>query len=146
MKKFFIIFNLFLITTLSYFGTSFFYKITMSIFGRPATPQVSHAHVNNQYAGPAKPLSQYDTIANRNLFNIPSQSDKTASVPDTDNLPDTKLKLKLWGTVVGNSDQAYAVIEETDTKMQNLYKEGDTILFLVKRRGSTIYLTLKLEE
>jgi S1-C subfamily serine protease len=26
------------------------------------------------------------------------------------------------------------------------YKDGDTILFLVKRRGATIYLTLKILE
>ena len=127
MNKFFIIFNLFLITTLSYFGTSFFYKITMSVFGQPAKHQISHAHGNNKYTKPVKPLSQYDTIANRNLFNTPSQSRKTEPVPDTDHLPDTKLKLKLWGTVVGSSDHAYAVIEETDTKTQNLYRKGDTI-------------------
>ena len=36
-------------------------------------------------------------------------------------------------------------LEEFERKLQE-YEKGDTILFLVKRRGSTIYLTLKIEE
>jgi general secretion pathway protein C len=37
------------------------------------------------------------------------------------------LKLKLWGTVTGQNGRAYAVIEDTKTRQQNLYHIGDSI-------------------
>jgi general secretion pathway protein C len=37
------------------------------------------------------------------------------------------LKLKLWGTVTGQNGRAYAVIEDTKTRRQDLYHAGDTI-------------------
>ena len=38
-----------------------------------------------------------------------------------------QLKLKLWGTVSGDLQQAYAVIEDLQNREQNLYRVGDTI-------------------
>jgi general secretion pathway protein C len=37
------------------------------------------------------------------------------------------LNLKLWGTVSGSSEGAYAVIEDVKTREQNLYRAGDVI-------------------
>ena len=42
-------------------------------------------------------------------------------------LKETELKLKLWGTVAGEGRRAYAVIEDTKTREQSLYRTGDSI-------------------
>jgi len=127
MNKFFHISNILLITILLYFCTSAFYKISKSIFGQHVQSHSSHAYGPKQYNKQLKPLSQYDAISNRNLFNTAGHSSKINPLPDTDSLPETSLKLKLWGTVVGSSEKAYAVIEETKSKTQNLYRKGDKI-------------------
>ena len=64
------------------------------MFGQYTQAQVSHAYGNKKYNSAVKPLPEYDIIANRNLFNIPSHEKKIAPLPDTDNLPETKLKLR----------------------------------------------------
>jgi general secretion pathway protein C len=46
---------------------------------------------------------------------------------DLEKLKQTELKLKLWGTVIGQNGQTYAVIEDTKAREQNLYRSGDTI-------------------
>jgi general secretion pathway protein C len=46
---------------------------------------------------------------------------------DIENLKQTDLDLKLWGTVAGNSAKAYAVIEDKKKRKQNLYRPGDAI-------------------
>jgi general secretion pathway protein C len=46
---------------------------------------------------------------------------------DLEKLKQTELKLKLWGTVTGQKERAYAVIEDTKTRQQNLYHAGDNI-------------------
>jgi len=127
MTKFFHISNILLITILLYFCTSAFYKITKSIFGQHVQFHTSHAYEPKQHNKQLKPLSLYNAIGNRNLFNIAGNSSKITPLLDTDNLPETSLKLKLWGTVVGSPEKAYAVIEETKSKTQNLYREGDKI-------------------
>jgi ankyrin repeat protein len=42
-------------------------------------------------------------------------------------LENTGLKLRLWGTITGNSISAYAIIEDITTRKQKLYREGDGI-------------------
>ena len=39
----------------------------------------------------------------------------------------TELKLKLWGTVTGQTSETYAVIEDTKLRKQTLYRVNDTI-------------------
>jgi general secretion pathway protein C len=46
---------------------------------------------------------------------------------DLENLKQTDLKLKLWGTVTGQNEGVYAVIEDSKAREQNLYQAGDTI-------------------
>jgi general secretion pathway protein C len=127
MTNFFNICNILLITILLYFCTGAFYKITKSIFGQHIQSHASHTYGPKQYSKQLKPMSRYDAITDRNLFNTAGNSSQISVLPDTDNLPETSLKLKLWGTVVGSHEKAYAVIEETESKIQNLYREGDNI-------------------
>ena len=91
MKKVIHIFNILLITILVYFCTSAFYKITKSILGQKLNSPVSHAY-NKQHDKKLKPLAKYKTIIDRNLFNINKQSDQINSLPDTENLPDYKVR------------------------------------------------------
>jgi general secretion pathway protein C len=51
----------------------------------------------------------------------------TSKSVDIDELEQTRLKLKLWGTVTGPPEEAYAVIEEAGKREQNLFRIGDTI-------------------
>jgi general secretion pathway protein C len=74
------------------------------------------------------PPGDYKAITTRNIFNsgIEEVAPKAKSV-DIDKLKQTEMKLKLWGTVTGQSGRSYAVIEDTKTRQQNLYHTGDTI-------------------
>jgi len=73
-----------------------------------------------------KPFSEYGKIIERNIFNISTERGK-ADIIDLKALKQTKLNLKLWGTVSGENGGSYAVIEETKTRKQALYRIGDTI-------------------
>ncbi|MBW2488492.1 MAG: PDZ domain-containing protein, partial [Deltaproteobacteria bacterium] len=75
----------------------------------------------------ARPLSAYSAIAQRNLFNTNPDTVAPEETINVDNLKETDLKLKLWGTVAGEGRRAYAVIEDTKTKEQSLYRTGDSI-------------------
>jgi len=46
---------------------------------------------------------------------------------DLENLKQTDLNLKLWGTVTRQNATSYAVIEDTKTRVQDLYRIGDSI-------------------
>jgi general secretion pathway protein C len=88
---------------------------------------------NRSVSAPAVPYSKpppvnYKKIAERNIFNSGTEeiAPKAKSV-DIEKLKETDLKLKLWGTVTGQKGRAYAVIEDTKTREQNLYHAGDTI-------------------
>ncbi len=76
------------------------------------------------------PLSDYQSIARRNIVNSSTETvapePKTEKV-DIEKLKETDLKLRLWGTVTGEDKRAYAVIEDTKAREQNLYRAGDSI-------------------
>ncbi len=126
MKIYFNILNILLISAAIYFGVNAFYITAAGKLdhGDPITS------TDKQISSPEKvivhPIFYYNTIIERNLFNTKKKTDKIESV-NVETLKQTDLKLKLWGTVTGDRDKAYAVIEEQKGKKQNLYKVGDTI-------------------
>lgn len=75
-------------------------------------------------------FSEYKAIVDRDLFKT-AAAEKTnepeAGDIELDKLKETKLNLKLWGTVTGSTDRAYAVIENKNKREQGLYHKGDTI-------------------
>ena len=84
------------------------------------------------------PQGDYSAIAQRNLFNSGTEAiAPPAPKVDIENLKQTDMKLKLWGTVTGQKGSAYAVIEDTKTRKQNLYHAGDTI------QNATVKLILR---
>jgi general secretion pathway protein C len=127
----FTIANFLLITAGAYLCVTTFYTLITSRldYGEPSpitSSQADPAPVEYTVA----PLSEYKAITSRNIFNSGNEpvaeTPKTEAV-DIDKLKETDLKLKLWGTVTGQDKRAYAVIEDTKARKQNLYRAGDSI-------------------
>jgi general secretion pathway protein C len=131
INRYFTIANFLLVTAGIYLCVSTFYtfltaRLDYGIASRLPSSQTSSMPV----AFSKPPLSEYKPITTRNIFN--SSTGQIASGPaaenvDIDKLKQTDLKLKLWGTVTGQDERAYAVIEDTKTREQNLYRAGDSI-------------------
>ncbi len=132
MNRYFTIANCLLITVGVYLCVNVFYTFV--------TAQLDYAYstgetaINNPGAPVEQsylPLTSYMAITKRNIFNSSTQEQTAAPVVekklDLEKLKQTDLKLKLWGTVTGQTEGAYAVIEDTKAREQNLYRAGDTI-------------------
>jgi general secretion pathway protein C len=132
MNRYFTIANCLLITVGVYLCVNVFYTFVTAqldyvnstggtAINNPGTP------VEQSYL----PLTSYRAITERNIFNSSTQEQAAAPVVekklDLEKLKQTDLKLKLWGTVTGQTEGAYAVIEDTKAREQNLYRAGDTI-------------------
>jgi len=92
---------------------------------RPLSSIWENENVSLRAAEAKPPLSSYAVVYTRDLFNsvkAPLQPDGTG-VKISSNSP-----LRLWGTAVGDTDRAFAIIEDLGTKTQGLYHEGDTVL------------------
>ena len=127
-KKYFMIANLLLITAGVYLGVSAVYTLTRSWMSSAAIPQALPDRVTLKQQDDHPPLARYGAITKRNLFNTrPDAGAAPAKAINLDNLKETDMKLKLWGTVTGEGRKAYAVIEDTKTRQQNLYRIGDSV-------------------
>jgi len=129
MKNIFTIVNIILITFLSYLGVDGFYEVLTSTQG-PVHMNVSKTSQSLSLEAEAThPLSYYKKVNERNLFKTGKAPEvkPTNQALDTGKIGLTDLNLKLWGTVSGDDDSTYAVIEETKERKQNLYRKGDTI-------------------
>jgi len=127
-KKYFMIANVLLITAGVSLGVSAVYTISKSWLSPVAMPQVQPGKMTLKQQDDHSPLSRYSAITKRNLFNTrPDTAAAPAKAINVDNLKETDLKLKLWGTVTGKGRRAYAVIEDTKTRQQNLYRTGDSV-------------------
>lgn len=123
----FTIANLVLIALLSYMGVSSAYRL---LIGRPppvpARPPAAVIQVPRERAV-NRPWSDYRAIVDRDLFKTGTAPSAEQPKIDLEGLKQTELNLKLWGTVSGLKGAAYAVIEDTKLKQQNLYREGDSL-------------------
>ena len=133
VNRYFTIANIILITAGIYLLVNGFYTIaTSSLDNKGTMPSqvTSKGAPSSPENKPDQPISQYSAIVERNLFNTSQQQKTTAQQQQTidlENLKQTDLKLKLWGTVTRQDGLAYAVIEDTKTREQNLYRTGDSI-------------------
>lgn len=119
--------NVLLITAGVYFGVNAFYTIGIAWLDPGETPQAYSSKMTFKQQDDHPPLSRYNAITKRNLFNTNPDIKAPARAIDVDNLKETDLKLKLWGTVTGQDRKAYAVIEDPKTRKQQLYRIGDSI-------------------
>lgn len=137
LKRYLTVLNFLLIGGIVYFSVNAFYGI-MAIRLDPGQPDLNdRSKVSVPLKENLPPLSHYDAISDRNLFKTKAKSDIKTSAINVDTLKQTDLNLKLWGTVTGLKDQTYAVIEESKTRKQNLYRVGDTI------QNATVKLVLR---
>lgn len=126
MKRYFTIANIFLIAMGSYFSVNAFYKVATAPFDYAHPSSVATKQVVSPKDVTRHPLSYYKAVIERNLFNTKIKTGQQPKL-NIETLKPTDLKLKLFGTVTGDKNKAFAVIEETEKRRQNLYRIGDTI-------------------
>jgi len=127
MKRYFFALNILLIAVAVYFSVKAFYKVATSNLNNAPPLEVTTRHVISPEDVAVHPISYYRAITDRNLFNSKKDAGQSAETLDIETLDPTDLKLKLLGTVSGNTQKAYAVIEDTEKKRQDLYRIGDSI-------------------
>ena len=127
MKRYDIPLNLLLIAVAVYFCVAGFYQVSLSYLGPVYPSRINTQTVTTPELVAHRPLSYYNVIIERNLFNTKTGEDQAPEKLDLEALKPTALKLKLLGTVSGNNKDTYAVIEEAGNKRQQLYRIGDTI-------------------
>jgi general secretion pathway protein C len=132
INRYFTIANFLLITVGVYLCVNAFYTFVTARLDYGISAGVT---VTRDSSSPVEvshpPLADYAAITKRNIFNSSTQEQEAApgveKKLDLEKLKQTDLKLKLWGTVTGQNQGAYAVIEDTKAREQNLYRAGDTI-------------------
>ena len=129
MKTYLFILNIVLLTVAAYLGVDTFYQLAGAKLEvvSPSADEAKKATIPS--TEPVQPLEHYQTIHQRNLFKLesgPKQEPEQAKI-EIEALKETDLKLKLWGTVTGHAASAYAVIEDTKTRRQELYHIEDNI-------------------
>lgn len=118
--------TLLFITFLSFFAVDIAYK---GLLAGPDVPQASpRAAAGGGETEPARPvLESFRIIWERNLFATLEKKGEDQRDFDVTDLKPTRLNLALLGTVTGPGSGGFAVIEEKDRKIQDLYRVGDTV-------------------
>lgn len=127
MKRYFAALNILLIAVIVYFSVKAFYKVATADLNNAPSREVTTRHVISSEDVTVHPMPYYREIVERNLFNSKKGNGQHTERLDIETLEPTDLKLKLLGTVSGNNKKAYAVIEDTAKKHQDLYRIGDSI-------------------
>jgi general secretion pathway protein C len=111
-NRYFTISNIVLITIAVYFSISGFYKVaTYRLDPVPPSRVAGDRQISSVEDEPSHPLSYYQPIVKRNLFNTNKDAGSKPVSIKVETLKQTELKLKLWGTVSGLGGQTYAVID-----------------------------------
>jgi general secretion pathway protein C len=127
IKRYLIFLNLLFIAAAVYFGVKIFYGTTTAGFDGSSVGRADSRANAASARRTAYPFSHYGSIIERNLFNTRKEALEDVEKVDVGSLEQTELKLKLLGTVTGDENSAYAVIEDEKMKQQNLFKVGDEI-------------------
>lgn len=135
IKHLFTFINMLLITLILFFSVKLFYQVVsaqvldLPYVDRSLPPEASLA--GPQDTGVARKRTDfvaYQPILQRDLFKTkPGQVEVKVDTIDLDKLKQTQLNLRLWGTILRESDQSYAVIEDTRKRKQGLFRVGDTV-------------------
>ena len=127
MKRALSILNIILITLAVYLAVKAFYKVATKQLDYDPLSSINIKQTSSPENEAPEPIANYDTIIERNLFNTKKQPAKNLDAVILETLEETNLKLKLLGTVTGDRDKAYAIIEDENTRKQNLYRTGDSV-------------------
>jgi general secretion pathway protein C len=127
MKRYFTILNILFITGIVFFMMKVFYKIATANIDTGYSSKTTARHLVPDKSTTQHELSHYQTIVEHNLFKTKTETGSGPNELDIETLKPTDLKLNLLGTITGDEKEAYAVIEDTAEKKQDLYRIGDTI-------------------
>lgn len=136
MKQVFISLQLALLTLAAYLAAGLVYDFFLPVTGDlfvAERPELRDQEKPLHPAGPASSPKNYQTIADKNLFQVLTRNPKPgapALPKETDAAPleKTRLELDLWGTVTATSDDiSYAVIEDRKKREQSLFQVGDRV-------------------
>ena len=114
------------ITILSYLSVDIFYRVASAHLVRIRAEGISVEKTIPPKITKKQPLNFYSSVSERNIFGTTGKAIAKGQI-DIAELKPTTLNLTLLGTVAGNRDFDYAVIEETDKKEQGLFRTGDTV-------------------
>ncbi len=135
IKQIFAIINILLITLVSFFSVHLFYQVVSARFfdipkaeraptpgmSSPMSPDTGTVRERTDFVA-------YQPILQRDLFKTREPETLVKVDPiELDKLKQTQLNLKLWGTILHEADQSYAVIEDTKKRKQGLYRVGDKV-------------------
>ncbi len=127
MKPYYTIINILLITAAVYFSVKAFYQLGSVQLDQAHFSGADFKESSSLKVESLRPLADYDPIVERNLFNTKSGAERPPETVVVENLQPTSLKLKLLGTVTGDNEKAFAVIQNSQGKEEQLYRIGDTI-------------------
>lgn len=127
MKRYLTVLNILLITGIVFFIVKAMYKVATANIKSRQPSKATARHIITREDEKQHALSYYSSIRERNLFKTSTGIGGRPESLDIETLKPTDLKLKLLGTITGDEKKAYAVIEDTTEKRQNLYRIGDTI-------------------
>ena len=127
MKRYFTILNILFITGIVFFMVKVFYKIATANIDTGHSPKTTARHPVPQKSITQHEMSHYQAIIERNLFKTKTETGSGPDKLDIEALEPTDLNLTLLGTITGDKEEAYAVIEDAAVKKQDLYRIGDTI-------------------
>ncbi|MBU4427610.1 MAG: PDZ domain-containing protein, partial [Proteobacteria bacterium] len=126
-KLFYTILNIVALSLVVYIGVDTFYRVVSSELKGVNTKEIVMEPLPNAEESKRSPLSSFQVITERNLFGSLDKESKDVNEEEIEALEPTSLKVALLGTVTGNEQNAFAVIEETDKRKQGLYKIGDSV-------------------
>ena len=126
--KYFKLLNLLLLTAAVFLGVNLFYKLASTRLDYPLLTGANTQKGSTPADRPDQPLSYCQPIIDRNLLNAKAGKAARPEKINIEALKKTDLKLKLLGTVTGSGDMPYAVIEETEKRKQQLYREDNAVL------------------
>jgi general secretion pathway protein C len=126
-KLYYTILDLVAISLVVYIGVDVFYRIVSSELKEISTKEVVVEQVPNVEVKKKIPLSDFSLITERNLFGSLEKASEGVKEEEVEDLEPTSLRIALLGTVTGDEQNAFAVIEEKDKGKQGLYRVGDSI-------------------
>jgi general secretion pathway protein C len=127
IKRYLNLLNILLLTGVVFFTVKVFYTIVTAGVDSDRPVKAESRQLVPQENETRHPLSYYSAVAARNLFRTQKGTGAKPEKLDIENLEPTDLKLDLLGTITGDQKEAYAVIEDTATRQQNLFRVGDTV-------------------
>ncbi|SCY82560.1 type II secretion system protein GspC [Desulfoluna spongiiphila] len=125
--------HLFLLSAIAAVSVGLFYQGVTSRIGLPEKSGGSGAVALTESGAQRqkRPLEFYKEILSRNLFDLVvpgTEVKKEAAAIDVESLAETRLRLKLWGTISGGGDAVTrAIIEDEVSRKQDLFKVGDRV-------------------